>query len=65
MKGVDTLRRNSAKYHNCKLERARKRAAEMQKDPGEGHSEVRRTSFEVEKCFLREPQSELQQAMTM
>ena len=41
----DTLRRNSAKYHqkcrqmfsNCKLERATKRAAKIKSDPVEGH----------------------------
>ena len=72
----DTLRQNNAKYHpncrqmfsNCKLERARKRAAQIQNDSGEGHSKKRRTTFEVQKCFLCEkiePQSELRQAMTM
>ena len=72
----DTLRRNSAKYHqNCrkmfdsyKLERATKRAAEIQNDPGEGHSKMRRTSMEVQRCFLCEkiqPKSKLRQAMTM
>ena len=72
----DTLRQNNAKYHpncrqmfsNCKLERARKRAAQIQNDSGEGHSKKRRTTFEVQKCFLCEkiePQSELRQAMTV
>ena len=72
----DTLRRNSAKYHqncrqmfsNCKLERATKRAAEIQNDPGEGHSKMRRTIIKVQLCFLcekMEPTSELRQAMTM
>ena len=72
----DTLRKNGAKYHhncrlmfsNCKLERATKRAAEIQSDPGEGHAKIRRASIEVQLCFLcekMEPTSELRQAMTM
>ena len=43
---------------NSKLERARKRAADIQNDPGEGHSEMCRTT----QCFLcekMEPVSEL------
>ena len=40
----DTFRQNSTKYHqNCrqmfsKVERATKRAAEIQNDPGDGHA---------------------------
>ncbi len=71
----DTLRRNSAKYHqncrqmfsNCKLERATKRAAGIQNDPV-GHSKMQRTSIEVQQrffCEKMEPTSELRQAMTM
>ena len=66
----NTLRQNSAKYHqnccqmfsNCKLDRATKRAAEIQIDPGEGHAQIRRASIEVQWCFLSEnmePTSEL------
>lgn len=72
----DTLRRNSAKYHqtcrlmfnNSKLERATKRAAEIQNSPDETRTKMRRTSMEMEQCFLcekKEPTSELRQAMTM
>lgn len=72
----DTLRRNSAKYHqtcrlmfnNSKLQRATKRAAEIQNSPDETCTKMRRTSMEMEKCFLcekKEPTSELRQAMTM
>ena len=55
-------------FDNSKLERARKRAAEIQNDPGEGQSKLRRTSIEVQQCFLcekKEPVSEVRQAMTM
>ncbi len=54
-------------FSNCKLERATKRAAGIQNDPV-GHSKMRRTSIEVQQCFLcekMEPTSELRQAMTM
>lgn len=72
----DTLRRNNAKYHhkcrlmfnNCKLERATKRATEIQNNPGESRAKVRRSSMEMQHCFLcekKEPTSELRQAMTM
>ena len=72
----DTLRRHNSKYHhrcrnmfsNYKLERAAKRAAEIQNSPDESHSKLRRTSMEMQKCFLCEkvePESELRQAITM
>ena len=72
----DTLRRNRAKYHqtcrlmfnNSKLERAAKRAVEIQNSLHETRTKMRRTSMEIEQCFLcekREPSSELRQAMTM
>ena len=72
----ETLRRNNAKYHrscrlmfsNSKLDHARKRAADIQNDPGEGHSKMHRTTLEVQQCFLcekMEPVSKLRQAMTM
>ena len=54
-------------FSNCKLERATKRAAEIQSDPGEGHAKMG-ASIEVQLCFLcekMEPTSELRQAMTM
>lgn len=48
-------------FNNSKLERARKRAADIQSDPGEGHSKMHRSTLQVPQCFL----NELQQAMTM
>ena len=55
-----TLRRNNAKYHencrqmfsNCKLERARKRAASAEGSSEEGRSKVRRASLQPQQCFL-------------
>lgn len=55
-------------FDSYKLERATKTAAEIQNDPGEGYSKMRRTSMEVQRCFLCEkiqPKSKLRQAMTM
>ena len=55
-----TLRRNNAKYHencrqmfsNCKLERARKRAASAEGSSEESRSKVRRASLQPQQCFL-------------
>lgn len=66
----DTLRKNSAKYHqtcrqmfnNCKLECTTKRAAEIQNDHGEVHAKIQRASIEVQCFYLcekMEPTSEL------
>lgn len=55
-------------FNNSKLERARKRAADIQSDPGEWNSKMHRSTFQVQQCFFSEkvePVSELQQAMTM
>ena len=62
------MRRHNAKYHhryhNDKLEHA----TEIQNSPDESHSKMRRTSMEMQMCFLCEKvesESELRYAMTM